>query len=283
LRTRAIRIYPIYWVALSIWILSRFVVPDSLANADVTVKTTILSYLLVPHYHVGLNPRIWPILIPGWTLQYELFFYLIFGLSLPIALTLGRAACIIACLSVLTVAGAIFEPTNALLITYTNPLLLEFASGVILGVIYLNGGRLPQRLALVTIAVAFSGLMIDEYLFSVRQRFLLLGAPAFLVVLGAISLEQALVKRPLRPLALLGDASYSLYLFHPIAAAIVALLWARLLGTGHPEGFVCMAIGFAIAISLFVHLYVEKPITRWLSTKWECGIKKVVSPGASNG
>jgi hypothetical protein len=38
------------------------------------------------------------------------------------------------------VAGAIFEPTNALSKIYTDPLLLEFASGIILGVIYLDGG-----------------------------------------------------------------------------------------------------------------------------------------------
>ena len=63
-----------------------------------------------------------------------------------------------------------------------------------------------------------------------RQRVLLLGVPAFLVVLGAISLEEVLAKRVIPPLSLLGDASYSLYLFHPIATAIVAIVWARLFG-----------------------------------------------------
>ena len=147
-RKRAIRIYPIYWVALSIWIICRFIAPDRLANVDVTAKTTILSYLLVPHYHLAFTKRIWPILIPGWTLQYELFFYLIFGLALSVVSRPLRAACILACLCFLAAMGCIVEPANALLTTYTDPLLLEFGGGVILGIIYLRGRRLPPWLAL---------------------------------------------------------------------------------------------------------------------------------------
>jgi exopolysaccharide production protein ExoZ len=266
-RRRAIRIYPIYWVALSVWIVGRYIVPDRLANADVTVGTMILSYFLVPQYHLVFRPHIWPILIPGWTLQYEIFFYAIFGLSLTITAVRQRAACILICISTLALAGAIFEPTNALTKTYTDPLLCEFGSGVILGIFFLNGGRLPQRLALGTVAVALFCLMIGEYIFSESWRFLVLGVPAFLVVLGAVSLEESLARRPATSLVLLGDASYSLYLFHPIAVAIAAVIWARLLGGSHPAGFVCAAIGAAIVISLAVHLYVERPLTLWFSQK----------------
>jgi hypothetical protein len=170
-RKRAIRIYPIYWVALSIWIICRLIAPDRLANVDVTAKTTILSYFLIPHYHLAFTKHVWPILIPGWTLQYELFFYLIFGLALSIVSRPLRAACILACLSFLTVVGCIVEPANALLTTYTDPLLLEFGGGVILGIIYLRGRRLPPWLALATILIAILGLMIDEYLFSEKPAF----------------------------------------------------------------------------------------------------------------
>jgi peptidoglycan/LPS O-acetylase OafA/YrhL len=108
-------------------------------------------------------------------------------------------------------------------------------------------------------------LLIDEYLFPESWRFLALGLPAFLVVLGAVSLEQALTKRAIAPLAFLGDASYSLYLFHPIATAIVAVIWARLFGIAYPAGFICAAVVAAIAVSIFFHLFIERPITGWLS------------------
>jgi exopolysaccharide production protein ExoZ len=264
-RKRAVRIYPIHWVALSIWIICRLIAPDRLANVDVTAKTTILSYFLIPHYHLAFTKHVWPILIPGWTLQYELFFYLIFGLAPSIVSRPLRAACILACLSFLTVVGCIVEPANALLTTYTDPLLLEFGGGVILGIIYLRGRRLPPWLALATILIAILGLMIDEYLFSESRRFLFLGISAVLVVFGAVLLEPALAKRPNAPMVLLGDASYALYLFHPIPMGIVATVWARLLDNSHPASFACVAIGASILSSIFVHVYVERPLTRWLS------------------
>jgi len=264
-RKRAIRIYPIYWVALSIWIICRLIAPDRLANVDVTAKTTILSYLLIPHYHLAFTKHVWPILIPGWTLQYELFFYLIFGLALSIVSRPLRAACILASLSFLAVVGCIVAPANALLATYTDPLLLEFGGGVILGIIYLCGRRLPPWLALATIVIAIPVLVIDEYLFSESWRFLVLGIPALLVTFGAVSLEPALAKRPNAPMVLLGDASYALYLFHPIAMGLVAAVWARLLDNSHPASFACVAIGASILSSIFVHVYVERPLTRWLS------------------
>jgi exopolysaccharide production protein ExoZ len=269
-RKRAIRIYPIYWVALSIWIICRFIAPDRLANVDVTAKTTILSYLLIPHYHLAFPKHIWPILVPGWTLQYELFFYLIFGLALSVVSRPLRAACILACLCLLTLMGYIVEPANALLTTYTDPLLLEFGGGVILGIIYLRGGRLPPWLALATIFIALLGLVIDEYLFSESRRFLVLGIPAAVIVLGAVSLEPALAKRPNAPMVLLGDASYALYLFHPIAMGLVAAIWARLSDNSHPASFACVAIGASILSSILVHIYIERPLTRWLS---EAGVK----------
>jgi exopolysaccharide production protein ExoZ len=264
-RKRVIRIYPIYWVALSIWIICRFIAPDRLANVDVTAKTTILSYLLIPHHHLAFPNHIWPILIPGWTLQYELFFYLIFGLALSVVSRPLRAASVLGCLCFLTVVGYIIEPANALLTTYTDPLLLEFGGGVILGIIYLRGGRLPPWLALVMIFIAIPGLVIDEYLFSESRRFLFLGIPAAMVVWGTASLEPALVKRPNAPMVLLGDASYALYLFHPIAMGLVAAVWARLSNNSHPASFACVAIGASILSSILVHAYIERPLTRWLA------------------
>src|SRR6266568_1603361 len=81
-KKRAIRIYPIYWIALSLWIVGRFVIPDRLGNADVSMESVLRSYLLLPQYHLVFTDRIWPILVPGWTLQFEVFFYFVFGLFL---------------------------------------------------------------------------------------------------------------------------------------------------------------------------------------------------------
>ena len=79
----------------------------------------------------------YPILVPGWTLNYEMFFYLVFGLLLvaprqiPIIL--------LSAFSLLVALGFVVEPQNALLKTYTSGLLLEFVAGVFIAKAYTDG------------------------------------------------------------------------------------------------------------------------------------------------
>ena len=104
------------------------------------MKTTILSYLLVPHYHLVFSPRIWPIFYSGLDalVRGVLLFYIRLRPSDHVNIL---ASSLHYYLSFSVDSGrSIFEPTNALSKIYTDPLLLEFASGVILGVIYLDGG-----------------------------------------------------------------------------------------------------------------------------------------------
>jgi exopolysaccharide production protein ExoZ len=86
------------------------------------------------------------------------------------------------------------------------------------------------------------------------------GAPAALIVLGALSLEVGGHVRRVRLGVLLGDASYVIYLVH--AFVVSAFLWFF---SGAPiwsRVLVCVIASCLIAV--VIHLLLERPLNRRL-------------------
>jgi peptidoglycan/LPS O-acetylase OafA/YrhL len=75
------------------------------------------------------------------------------------------------------------------------------------------------------------------------------GLPAALIVYGGLCLEQRLSSRAGGFGAFLGDASYSIYLFHPMVVYGLGLSWFT-------EAALAVAAGCAL------HLAIERPIMR---------------------
>ena len=74
-----------------------------------------------------------PIYSLGWTLNYEMFFYLIFGIALLIRGWAGRLVAVTLAIGVLVAAGVLWHTTNPILQIYSSELLLAFLSGTLLG------------------------------------------------------------------------------------------------------------------------------------------------------
>lgn len=85
-------------------------------------------------------------------------------------------------------------------------------------------------------------------------RFLAWGVPSLIFFLGFISYEDRFVAKPLRFLGEIGDASYSLYLFH---VPVIALL-TPVLGIQHyPMTFIYLLI--PLLVSLVTYRWIERP------------------------
>ena len=84
-----------------------------------------------------------------------------------------------------------------------------------------------------------------------------------MIVLGCVGLEPWLYGRVPASVLMLGDASYVLYLFHPLAAPAVPAVLKKI---GITNGLVSIAGGIAVAltISVLIHLLVERPTNRAL-------------------
>ena len=209
LRDRLWRIYPLWWVAVLPWL---FMVPRG--------PTYVLSSLsLWPIYADGYYV---PVLKVGWTLSFELLFYL--GMTLAIA---TRAALPLA-LYALFLLGALMT-ANPLLHFIGSPMALEFLMGVLLA-------RLPRHRALgllIPVGLCLFALTppgigdVDATLEAhwALSRAVQWGVPAALIVWGALSLERVFAHRRFDLPVAVGDASYSIYLFHPLAAFGLAFAW----------------------------------------------------------
>ena len=87
-----------------------------------------------------------PFLKIGWTLNFEMFFYFVFGLTLWMRDAKRRLAVIAVLFATLVTVGAILQPRNAALGYYTSPFVLEFLMGAVIGYLACNGA-LPQSAA----------------------------------------------------------------------------------------------------------------------------------------
>jgi exopolysaccharide production protein ExoZ len=203
------RIYPLWWIAVLPWL---FMVPRG--------GTFVLSSLMLwPIYPGGYYV---PVLKVGWTLSFELLFYL--GVAAAIA---ARSVVPLAIYAVFLI-GAL-TTSSALLHFVGSPIVLEFLLGVLIA-------RLPRRtflgllipLGLCLVAITAPGIGDVEASLSPSWAFwraIEWGVPAALIVWGALSLEGLLQYSAFDVPVALGDASYSIYLFHPIVAHGFNLAW----------------------------------------------------------
>ena len=257
---RFTRVAPLYWLA-SLGVAGMAVIwPAFLPQVHPGWRHLALSLAFIPH----LDPKglPFPTLPPGWTLNYEAIFYLVFGLSLA-APEKWRARLITGALTTVVAAGFLLD--DPLYILGANSMLLQFVAGVWLGVA-LRRGVLPSRnwgIALIALAVAFWAVVEMGGLFVEFWRPLLWGIPATLLVAGAVTVEArgGLIRG--RALTSLGDASYCIYLFHLPAMAIVA----HGLGTGRPLLFLPVALLASIGVGLAARAFLEKPLLRLLRSR----------------
>lgn len=257
LARRAARIIPLYWLVTLAVAGTAVVAPSAFPHLAPTSDHVLKSLLFYPH--ADPHGDIAPLIVPGWTLDYEMFFYLVFAACLLLAGRL-RALGLTIVLGLLVLSGYVIRPANPALATYSNPLLLEFLCGVWLGKAWVRGLRLRRDVGFAAIAlgltgfavVAASGIDVEPV------RILVWGTPAVLIVAGAVSLE------PVREWSVgkfLGDASYSIYLVHGLAISFCA----RLLATLHVDSlslFFFVSLCGGIILGGACYRLLERPLLR---------------------
>lgn len=206
LKDRLIRIAPLYWLLTTLLVVGALVVPKLLPNLRIDLPYVAGSYLFVPMRppgSTGADP-IWPVLVQGWTLNYEMFFYVLFSLCLFLRPSL-RLAAISLTLLCCVMAGPFYRGSNALVLSFTDPIFLEFLAGIVLGVCF-RRGLLPSRgwgYGFIALGVI---VLLGCALTSVTQpRLLAWGIPAVLLVGGALVVETTGRIPQLPWLRLIGD------------------------------------------------------------------------------
>src|SRR6266478_6157802 len=124
IKHRIRRVVPLYWLATSLMVVGAIAAPFMFKTLKWDAAALTKSLLFVPYENLSFPGTISPLLVPGWSLNYEMFFYAIFALLLLVGRG-WRVPLMIGALSVLVAAGRIWHPASAPLQVYTNPVMLE--------------------------------------------------------------------------------------------------------------------------------------------------------------
>jgi len=271
IRHRIIRVVPLYWLITSLYLIILSIKPSLLQSAKFSLSHVIKSFLFIPASH-PVSHAMWPLVIPGWTLNYEMFFYALFAITLLFARR-GRAFIIIGMLLALVCLPFFAPPTNSVVAFYTSNILLEFASGVVIGYCYTSGLTIPRQVAALT---TLAGVLILVVALNIGlsnvPRIVYPGIPALMIVSGAIFYERSGGIKDITFLLLLGDASYSLYLSHGAVLSAYGQIWRA---SGGPNisapiiFFIFYAVGTLLTVAVGITLYhlVEQPILQKLSRR----------------
>jgi exopolysaccharide production protein ExoZ len=127
LRKRVIRVVPLYWLGtLGVFTLA-LLWPQLLNRSTASVEQLVMSLFFIPFEKGGV---VQPMLFLGWTLNYEMFFYLLFALSMQISHRYRAAICA-GLLLALVVIGRVVPVDGVIPRFYTSTLLLEFVFGML--------------------------------------------------------------------------------------------------------------------------------------------------------
>jgi exopolysaccharide production protein ExoZ len=244
---RLVRIVPLYWIATLIMAAHQHAEP-----------LDIIQSLLFWPYH-DAHGQLWPILVQGWTLNFEMLFYLLFAATLLMPRR-ARLPALTAALCGLSAIGLLLQPQDAALHSYTSPLLIEFLAGVCISALVQRGMVPTLRMAVAMLAMGAVGFMLSLGDYTPELwRFLVWGIPGALVVWGAVSVELRVGLPAIKPLKLLGDSSYSIYLFHPFVLKTVARPLASFAAVIPVAGVMLAGAG----IGVVAYYVLERPITAW--------------------
>lgn len=212
LRNRLITIMPMYWFATSIFIILGWVT----ANSQVTNASpsyVINSYFLIPDIAPNGNP--YPLVYPGWTLSYEILFYVFFAVSLT-STKLSQRICICATLIVLWHGLHYLVSASDTAIVYSSGnIILEFLYGLLIGWMYITQRIKPSHCCIALSASVFLFYLSCFAELHAVPRFVLWGLPASLLVYSLLSCDYFISRHLHFPFILkIGDNSYLIYLFH---------------------------------------------------------------------
>ena len=254
---RIIRIWPNYAVVTSLILLFAVLRSKSLDLFELQ-PIRLLSYLFIPSFNK--NGLVQPILGVGWTLNYEIFFYLVFTASLFLfreRLLLGLGLLIGLAIIIGNSVGGRFALTEFM----QNTIMIEFLFGGLIASFY----KRCRVSGFVAAGVMGTGLvlliLLSPFCDDNVYRFIARGVPCSLLFYGLIQIEHK-YEWP-RFLVFLGDASYSIYLVHvPVIYGVLPKLQQLFLKNGLVQYWnvagILILFTVSISIGLIFYIIVER-------------------------
>ncbi|MBT9330457.1 acyltransferase family protein [Paracidobacterium acidisoli] len=266
---RVARIVPLYWLATFAVFFLAIAAPRFLQATQASSVHLLKSLFFIPF--LKSDGLVQPMLFVGWSINYEMYFYVIIALAL--LLTRRYAAVLSAFL--LTGIFAVLHVlpiTSKVLQFFGEPLIFEFLLGM---VCFWFFHRLPRaavtQYRYLILLLGIAGL-IGQPLFAIYSPLhpvacaIGLQLAAMCMVLSAVLLDRIGFSLRVAALVLLGDASYATYLTHFYCVGAIGAAAGKIgsvfLQRDHLAGMLLCLI-FAHLVGVAVYLAVDKPAHTW--------------------
>ena len=272
---RFARVYPAYLVSI---VLALPVVaaygslawdkspPAVRVDALVAQVLAVQAWFPREEIYLGINS-------PAWSISVEAFFYALFplligSLSRAFATSCARAVFTMAALTWACAAAVFAIPHHAdVWTTYIFPpvRLVDFVVGMLLGMAFLRGYRLPGRATAWEIAAvaAIAAAIVAIPHVPAGLQYSLWPLPFWAALIAIVALRGGAISRLLSHPAFvrLGEVSYAFYLVH----LSVLMIAERALQPAFASG---AALAAAVASAWLLHAAVERPMRTWIRDRF---------------
>jgi exopolysaccharide production protein ExoZ len=272
LRRRLIRIVPPYWAMTILLFCFSLLFPKLLLSTEADPSDLLRSLLFIPYYRK--DGLIRPLLYVGWSLNYEILFYLLITVGIyllpkhPLAFATGL-------LISLQLVCSHFAGLGAMPMCYSSPVVYEFVLGIVAYEIarQVSSSRATvlRPFSLIALGASLAGIVFLQGVAhsSLPLEWFVMQLLAMLAILSASLLSQGAWDIRINWIVIVGDASYVLYLMHAYILSLsdrVLRRWVPWIQMTH-AGTAFTLIVLSTAVAVLFHLKLEKPTVSYLNSK----------------
>jgi len=242
---RSIRIIPTYYFLTTIFVLLLVLFPNIFLTRNIQIDQIFRSYLFLSSIYSHD-----PLIYVGWSIEYEIFFYLIFAISILFKKKMNEKY------FTLIVIFLIFFLFNL------NLIILEFCLGIL---VYLLSKKVKLN-NLNSIFVFLLGLLIfifNPIIDNNLHSFFTYGIPSALILFGVLNLKEY----KFNTLKFLGDASYSIYLIQVFTISFFFKIVQYFSVNGFEFLLFLLNILFTVLVGSIFYLIFEKKILQLKKSK----------------
>ncbi len=250
---RVIRVMPLYWLATMLFIGFQYYAWREVPSTEHVVR----SMFLWPVF----GTKWYPLYFPAWTLQFEMFFYLVASLFLLVA----RPYAAILCLTLFAYLASCNIPVPGAPkgVLFETSFLVEFCAGMLIAEAIRREIYVRRKAGVLLIAIAI--VIFSQNYQQFLARPMCWGVPSVMLIVGLLSFENAGWLRN-RFVVLGGEASYAMYLTHVTVVEFLseAFKWWSIPAREYPIIYAGVLFVAVLSSAAIVHIWIERPLLGFL-------------------
>lgn len=263
---RLIRIVPLYWMLTTCLLVVIVFAPNLLSSTTLNFTNFLKSLFFIPYFKE--SHLIQPFLFVGWTLNYEMLFYLCITSGLMLSSRHYLLIAISALVLIYLTLGVLAD--NSLLNGFFGNLkIFEFVLGILAFKIYRFGylKNIPYLFGLFISAGCLFFMIYAETKQIKIDSFFTYGIPSFFLLLSALSLELIMGSPIVKTIAtFVGDTSYAIYLSHAFVIEFIRKVVIKHSDflQHHMSVVIIVSLSASILVGYFLHRYLDQPLQHYL-------------------